>query len=90
MQISVQYVAALILTFTFIVIAAISVIQATARTSTLPLCWRCGANKVRRSAKHCVTDILVKFLFLVPYRCRGCRSRYYGLRSERLAHHPPT
>lgn len=90
MHIGLRYLAALIVTLVFVVAAAISVMHGAARSWTLPICWSCGASKVRRSASFCVTDAFVKFLFLVPYRCRGCRRRFYGLRSKRLLYQPPT
>jgi hypothetical protein len=90
MQISLRDIAALILTLVFVVTAAISVMQGAAHSLNLPMCWSCGASKVRRSANSRVTDALAKFLFLVPYRCRSCRRRFYGLRSNRLLHRPPT
>jgi len=90
MQISLRDIAALILTLVFVVTAAINVMQGAAHSWTLPMCWSCGASKVRRSARSRITDALAKFLFLVPYRCRGCRRRFYGLRSNRLLHRRPT
>jgi hypothetical protein len=90
MHINVRYIAVFILTLGFIVTGGVNVILGAARSWTLPMCWRCGAIKVRRSASFGIIDTLVKFLFLVPYRCRGCRSRFYGLRSSRLLHHRPT
>ena len=48
MQISLRDIAALILTLVFVVTAAISVMQGAAHSMTLPMCWSCGASKVRR------------------------------------------
>src|SRR5277367_6461105 len=53
------------------------------RTRQLPLCWNCGASKVRRSLAQGPLDVFSTFLFLSPYRCQGCRVRFYGLRSHR-------
>jgi hypothetical protein len=83
MHLSLRYLAALIFTLVFGVVAGASVIRAAAHSWNLPMCWRCGASKVRRSAMHSMTDLVAKFLFMVPYRCRGCRSRFYGLRTWR-------
>jgi hypothetical protein len=80
MQISLRHLAALILTLVFVAITGFGVIRAAAHSWSLPICWRCGASKVRRSGSYSAIDALVKFLFLVPYRCRACRSRFYGLR----------
>lgn len=88
MHLSVRYLAVLIFIFAFVGTIATSFIQAVAHSWKLPICWHCGASKVRRSANYSITDGLVKFLFLVPYRCRGCRSRFYGLRNERLLQQP--
>lgn len=90
MHIGLRYLAALILTLVFVAIAGASVIRAAAYSWYFPTCWHCGASKIRRSASYCITDALAKLLFLVPYRCRGCRSRFYGLRSNRVLHQPPS
>jgi hypothetical protein len=64
-------------------------LRAILHTSNLPSCWVCGAPKVRRSGNHCVADAFLRLMFLVPYRCRGCRARLYGFRTHRpLAHRP--
>jgi hypothetical protein len=63
-------------------------IRALLHSWQLPACWSCGASKVRRSARHCLADALLKFMFLVPYRCRGCRVRFYGVRTQRRLAHP--
>jgi hypothetical protein len=83
MHISLRYLAALIPTLAFVVLFSVSLIRAASRSWSLPMCWRCGASKVRRSAIYSITDLVAKFLFMVPYRCRGCRSRFYGLRTWR-------
>jgi hypothetical protein len=59
------------------------VLRAAVRTRRLPLCWNCGASKVRRSLPQHLLDTLVGTVFLNPYRCQGCRVRFYGLRSGR-------
>jgi hypothetical protein len=88
MHISLRHLAALILALVFAAIVGASVLQGALHSWSLPMCWHCGANKVRRSISHCVTDEFFKLLFLVPYRCRHCRSRFYGLRSNRLMRQP--
>lgn len=46
---------------------------------TLPHCWRCG-SVVRRSLYVSPAANVLKFLFLVPYRCKSCLCRFYGFR----------
>jgi hypothetical protein len=66
------------------------VLRATARTRHLPRCWNCGASKVRRSLPQHFLDTVAVVLFLNPYRCKGCRVRFYGLRSRRQYAEPAT
>jgi hypothetical protein len=73
---------ALISTLAFVLAGSASVIRAAVHSWSLPMCWRCGADKVRRSGSYGRIDLLVKCLYLVPYRCRGCRARFYGLRAS--------
>ena len=55
----------------------------------LPLCWNCGAFKVRQAVSRRWTDGPAAFLLLRAYRCRGCRARYYAFPSRRMqAAHP--
>jgi len=49
------------------------------RSSRAPVCWNCGAPKVRRSAPH----YFLETFFLKPYRCSGCLKRFYGLSTNR-------
>jgi hypothetical protein len=84
MQLSLHYVAALIVALMLAVSGGVILISAAAHSSNLPVCWHCGANKVRRSATHCILDTAGQVLFLVPYRCRGCRVRFYGFRTRNL------
>src|SRR5512143_1125268 len=51
-----------------------------ARGWSLPRCWRCGASKVRRSRSDGFIDAAASLLLLRPFRCKGCRVRFYGLR----------
>jgi hypothetical protein len=53
------------------------------RTRSMPQCWRCGASKIRRSHSHRWLDTFAAFSLLSPFRCRGCRSRFYALRIPR-------
>lgn len=63
-------------------------LRAMLRTRNLPVCWHCGASKVRRSAPQCVLDTITHVLFLKPYRCRGCLTRFYGFHRPREASRP--
>jgi hypothetical protein len=51
------------------------------RTWNLTRCWSCGAAKVRPSIARSLLDRLVLLLLLQPYRCAGCRIRFYGFRT---------
>jgi hypothetical protein len=88
MHISLRLLAALILALVFAAIVGTSFLRGALHSLSLPMCWRCGADKVRRSISYCATDSFFKLLFLVPYRCRHCRSRFYGLRNDRLMEQP--
>ena len=66
----------------------ILLIQATVHSWTLPVCWRCGTSRVRRSTPQPPIDSVVKFLLIVPYRCRSCRTRFYGFRTQRVVAGP--
>lgn len=49
-------------------------------------CPRCGEHKVRPSIKKGPLDAMLSLLRVEPYRCRGCRRRFYrfgGLPRER-------
>jgi hypothetical protein len=54
------------------------------RTWNLATCWSCGATKVRRSASRSWLDALATVFFLAPYRCAGCRVRFYGFRTSSI------
>jgi hypothetical protein len=51
------------------------------RTLNLATCWRCGAAKVRRSVSRSWLDTVAMVFLLKPYRCAGCRTRFYGFRA---------
>jgi len=54
------------------------------RARTLPQCCRCGAMKVRRSQLRRWSDRFAAMLLLSPYRCSGCRARFYAPRAARV------
>lgn len=58
-------------------------VRAALRTWGLPVCWNCGATKVRRSGSPSFLATLISIWFIEPYRCRGCRVRFYGFRTHR-------
>jgi hypothetical protein len=88
MHVNLKYLIAFIATLAFAVVTGVILIRAAVRSLTLPVCWRCGASHVRRSANSGLADLMVLFLFLVPYRCRACRNRYYGFRTQLYQHQP--
>src|SRR5581483_4328947 len=61
------------------------------RSVGIPRCWRCGARKVRRSHGRSLIDLAAGLFLLRPFRCTGCRVRFYGLRlfEERAARKAP-
>ena len=60
------------------------------RHRMVPQCWRCGAYKVVRSTNYRYSDYLPMLSLMIPLRCRGCLTRFYGLRPIELrrSHHP--
>ncbi len=40
-------------------------------------CATCGSTEIRPSNRRNALDILLACLFLAPFRCRHCRSRFY-------------
>jgi hypothetical protein len=42
------------------------------------ICWNCGAAKVRMSEPRGVTDFVARLSLMFPFRCSGCRKRFYG------------
>ena len=73
-----------LLACTFLVIAFL-------RGRRIPQCSSCGAMKARPSRPSGVLEAGGVFLLVRPYRCSGCRERFYVLRlSDRWnpnAHH---
>lgn len=51
------------------------------RSRKIPQCFSCGAMKVRPSRSEGFWDTMVMPLMMRPYRCGGCRARFYGFRS---------
>ena len=90
MHLSLRYVAVIIFTLAFAVFGGVALIQTAVHSWTLPACWQCGAKQVRRSASSRLADSVVRFLFLVPYRCRGCQKRFYAFRTQRPLAQPHT
>lgn len=72
------------------IIATVGVllVQAAVHSWSLPVCWRCGTPRVRRSTPHSPIDTAVRFILIVPYRCRSCRTRFYGFRTHRVVTGP--
>ena len=58
-------------------IAAGFMLRTVLRGFPLPQCWRCGAAKVRRSRADGFMDAAASLLLLRPFRCTGCRVRFY-------------
>jgi hypothetical protein len=54
-----------------------------ARACNMPRCWKCGAEKVRRSHSSGVLDTIATISLLSPFRCSGCRTRFYATRFPR-------
>jgi hypothetical protein len=54
-----------------------------ARACNIPRCWKCGAEKVRRSHSSSVMDTAAAIMLLSPFRCSGCRTRFYATRFPR-------
>ena len=49
------------------------------RSGNLIQCPSCGMHKVRRSSLAGVIDGLLSRVGVFPFRCFGCRFRFYGL-----------
>jgi hypothetical protein len=43
------------------------------------VCPKCGVADIRPSYYRDFVDKVMQFLFLVPYRCRICRHRFFRL-----------
>src|SRR5690349_11930670 len=53
-------------------------IRSVVRGMSIPRCWTCGAKKVRKSHSSGMIDGVALAFLLRPYRCEGCRSRFYA------------
>ncbi|MBI1786813.1 MAG: hypothetical protein HYR60_04570 [Acidobacteria bacterium] len=42
-----------------------------------PPCPHCGEHKARASMRRGFLDLLLRLISIHPYRCRGCRRRFY-------------
>ena len=56
------------------------VVMVILRSRKIPECFSCGAMKVRPSRVVGFWDTFGIAFQLHPYRCGGCRERFYGLR----------
>ncbi|HEY4360649.1 MAG TPA: hypothetical protein VGN17_06755 [Bryobacteraceae bacterium] len=88
MHLSLRYMAVITVGMALLLGTFTTWVRAVVHTLPFPACWNCGAEKVRRSANHCLADAFLMALLLVPYRCRGCRVRFYGLRTHRTLADP--
>lgn len=88
MHIGLRYLVVITAAFGFATIGVILLVQAALHSRSLPVCWHCGTPEVRRSTSRLPADMALRFLFLVPYRCRGCLKRFYGFPSARAIRNP--
>src|ERR1700729_3654737 len=80
-----ELVAALLALISLAVIVALLL-----RTYKIPECYSCGARKVRPTHSVGFWDTLGTAFLIRPYRCGGCRERFYGFRRSTDAKKPPT
>jgi hypothetical protein len=65
-------------------------VMAFLRGRRLPQCSSCGAMKARPSRPSNILEAAGAILLIRPYRCGGCRERFYVLRlSNPLRNAPP-
>ena len=62
----------------------VSMFIAFRRSRMAPKCWSCGHSKVVAWKNH-RSDYLALLSMMVPLRCMGCLTRFYGLRWVRPA-----
>jgi hypothetical protein len=43
------------------------------------ICPRCSSNHVRRASRSSFFEEFIRLVGMAPYRCRGCRHRFYRL-----------
>jgi len=75
-----RYLAVVPSVIVIVTICAGFAIRCLVRGLALPQCWRCGATKVRRSRSDGFSDAAASLLLLRPFRCTGCRARFYAPR----------
>src|ERR1700722_1935289 len=80
-----ELVAALVAMISLAIIVALLL-----RTYKIPECFSCGARKVRPTHSVGFWDTLGTAFLIRPYRCGGCRERFYGFRRSTDAKKPPT
>jgi hypothetical protein len=72
-------------------IVAILVRVAAGRAHWDHKCPYCGWHQVRRSSRHGLQEWLLKRLFILPYRCLACSSRFFrfGLHPDGTSNNGP-
>lgn len=90
MHLGLRFIAIVAVACIVLISSAVGLFQAFFRSWTLPICWRCGSRPVRPSSSRRGRDIAVRFVMLIPYRCPGCRCRFYGFRTQRVVPQPHT
>jgi hypothetical protein len=60
------------------------------RSHRIPECFSCGAMKMRPSRVAGFWDSLLSAFQICPYRCSGCRERFYALRLFGSSRKPST
>jgi hypothetical protein len=70
------------------IVALLFLTGAFLRGNRIPQCWQCGAHKVRSSKATSLWDFAGMVLFLRPYRCSGCRTRFHALKLSRTPADP--
>jgi hypothetical protein len=75
-----RYLAVVPSVMVLVAICAGFVIRSFMRGRVLPNCWRCGAPKVRPSHSAGFLDVAASLILLRPFRCKGCRVRFYSPR----------
>jgi transposase-like protein len=88
MHLRLRYLALIVLTLALLIPVGVAMLQALFRSSTMPVCWSCGARQVRPSGTRSATDLPARLLLLIPYRCRSCQRRFYAFRTSRALAQP--
>jgi hypothetical protein len=63
-------------------IAFLFLVMVVLRSRKIPECYACGAMKVRPTRAEGFWDTFAMAFLIRPYRCGGCRERYYGFRNS--------